>query len=91
MPMIKVHQRNTVTWLLLEVNPIVAFQMAKKKTRKKKKKRHVRQICMLNFRTWPDFLKQYLQRINSKYLISDTMMKIFAMTQSTRHTINTFH
>lgn len=37
--MIKVHQRNTVTWLLLEVNPIVAFQMAKKKPGRKKKKK----------------------------------------------------
>ena len=33
------HQRNIASWLPLEVNPIIAFQMANLK----KKKRHVRQ------------------------------------------------
>lgn len=47
------HQRNIASWLPLEVNPIIAFQMANLK--KKKKTREA--TWMLHIRTCPDLLK----------------------------------
>lgn len=46
------HQRNIASWLPLEVNPIIAFQMA---NLKKKKTREA--TWMLHIRTCPDLLK----------------------------------
>lgn len=50
--MLKVHHRNIASWLPLEVNPIIAFQMTNKK-----KKKDVRQAWRLHIRTCPDLLK----------------------------------